>query len=158
MLSSINIDGWKNNISFSSGHILSDHEKCGFLHGHSYAIHSKIYGEMDKQGFITDFSVLKKILREIADKLDHRMLIPEKNIHVIVKETEINIKLKDKKYTFPKEDCVILPIKNTTVENIALYILDELLNRIDLSKNIKRIEIGVDEGIGQGVFVGKTVG
>ena len=158
MLSSIKIDGWKNNIRFSSGHLLSGHKKCGFLHGHSYAIHSQVYGEKDKQGFIIDFTKLKKILREISDTLDHKMLIPEKNINVSIKETEINIKLKDKEYKFPKEDCIILPIITTTVENIALYILEELLKKIDLTDNIKRIEIGVDEGIGQGVIVGKTVG
>ena len=62
MSNSLKIDGWKNNIRFSSGHLLFDHDKCGFLHGHTYAIHLKIHGEKDENGFIIDFSILKSAL------------------------------------------------------------------------------------------------
>ena len=106
----LEVDGWKNNIYFSSSHFLLGHKKCGYLHGHSYAIHSKIYGEKNKQDFIIDFSILKSYLKEIANQLDHRILIPEKNKYVTVDENEIRINFENKKYILPKEDCVLLPI------------------------------------------------
>ena len=158
MSTSLEIDGWKSNIRFSSSHLLSGHKKCGFLHGHTYAIHSWVYGEKDENGFIFDFSLLKSTLREIAEKLDHRILIPEKNENVVITNKEIRINADGKSYVFPREDCVLLPIKNVTAENLAEYILEELLKNINLPKNVKKIDIGVDEGFGQGARAGKIVG
>ncbi len=158
MSTSVEIDGWKSDIRFSSSHLLSDHKKCRFLHGHTYAIHSHVYGEKDEQGFIVDFSLLKSALREIADKLDHRALIPEKNESVAVAKKEIRINVDGKNYVFPREDCILLPIKSATAENLAEYILERLLKKMDLPKNVKKIDIGVDEGFGQGAWAEKIVG
>ncbi len=158
MSNSLEIDGWKANIRFSSSHILLDHKKCGFLHGHTYAIHSWIYGEKDEEGYIVDFSLLKTTLKEIADKLDHRVLIPEKNDYVSVTKNEIQINTDKKNYVFPREDCILLPIHSVTAENLAEYILRELVKKINLSKNINKIDIGIDEGFGQVARAEKIVG
>lgn len=158
MSTSLEIDGWKVNIRFSSSHILPGHKKCGFLHGHTYAIHSWIYGEKDENGYIVDFSLLKSNLKEIADKLDHRVLIPEKNNYVSVTKNEIRINTDNKNYIFPKEDCILLPIQSVTVENLAEYILKELSKKINSFKNINKIRIGIDEGFGQVACVEKIVG
>ena len=80
------MDGWRSNIRFSSAHIIHEYEKCGRLHGHTYAIHAKIYGEPDSKGIILDFSILKEKLREIADELDHKVLIPEKSTVADIKK------------------------------------------------------------------------
>lgn len=154
----LEIDGWKNNIRFSSAHIIFDHDKCGFLHGHTYAIHLKIHGEKDEDGFIVDFSIVKMALKQIADTLDHRILIPEKNDYITVSENEIKINYNNKKYILPAIDCMVLPINSTTVENIAEYLLEKFLNKIKISKNIKIIQLGLDEGYGQGTIVEKIVG
>ena len=45
-----------------------------------------------------------------------------------------------------------------TAENLAEYVFIELLKELDLPKNIKRLEIGVDEGFGQGAWFEKVVG
>ena len=158
MSTSIEVDGWKANIRFSSSHILPGHPKCGYLHGHTYAIHSWIYGEKNEKGFIVDFSLLKSTLKEIADKLDHRVLIPKKNDYVSVTKNEIRISTDKKNYVFPREDCILLPIQSVTAENLAEYILKELLKKINLSKNINKIDIGIDEGFGQVARAEKIVG
>jgi 6-pyruvoyltetrahydropterin/6-carboxytetrahydropterin synthase len=133
------------------------HNKCGFLHGHTYAIHSWIYGEKDEQGFIIDFLLLKFVLREIANKLDHKILIPEKNEYVTVDKKQLRITTRDKNYIFPIEDCFLLPMKSVTAENLAWYILEKLLNNMDLPKNVKKIDIGVDEGFGQEARIEKIL-
>lgn len=158
MTLTLEIDGWKSKICFSSSHILLGHKKCGYLHGHTYAIHSKVYGKKNEQGFIIDFATLKSYLLEIASELDHRILIPEKNKYVAVEENEIRINFENKKYILPKEDCVLLPIESVSTENLAEYILEKLFNKINQHENIKKIEIGLDEGIGQGIKLEKIVG
>jgi len=154
----LEMDGWKNNIRFSSAHMIFDHDKCGFLHGHTYAIHLKVFGEKDKNGFIIDFSILKSALKKIADQLDHRVLIPEKNDFVTINNNEIEICHEEKKYILPKIDCVILPIKSSTAENLSEYLLENLLSQLTITKNIKKICLGLDEGFGQGAVVEKIVG
>ena len=154
----LEIDGWKSGIRFSSAHILPGHKKCGALHGHTYAIHAKICGEKDQQDFVIDFAIVKSSLRKIADQLDHTILIPEKNKYVVRDEKEIRIAFYGKKYVFPREDCILLPMKSVTAENLAEFVLEELLKEIDFPKNVKKLEIGVDEGFGQGVWVEKVVG
>ena len=93
MCSYVYVDGWKSNIHFSSAHIIPEYDKCGRVHGHTYAVHVKVTGKPDENGIIVDFSVLKKIIRNIADDLDHKVLIPEKNNIVNIKKDESNVRL-----------------------------------------------------------------
>lgn len=153
----IEIDGWRSNIRFSSAHIIPEYEKCGRLHGHTYAVHLKISGLPDKKGIIVDFSILKDILREIAGELDHKILIPEKNnaVNILIEKNNVKVSTLGKDYVFPLDDCVFLPISSTSAENLADYILEKILNKITLPDNVKYIEIGVDEGYGQGARVTK---
>jgi len=153
----IEIDGWKSNISFSSAHIIPEYEKCGRLHGHTYAVHAKISGEPDNKGIIIDFSLLKNMLRKIAGDLDHKVLIPEKSkaIKIIKEKKNVKINSQDNSYVFPLSDCIFLPIGSTSAENLAGYILDKILKKISLPSNVDGIEIGVDEGYGQGARISK---
>jgi len=159
MSSYISIDGWKSNIRFSSAHIIPEYEKCGRLHGHTYAVHLKVFGEKDEKGIIIDFTIVKEILREIVNLLDHKVLIPEKNNVAEINKLDdsISIVSGNKKYVFPKEDCVFLPIESTSAENLASYILGEFLERMSLSGNVDIVEIGIDEGFGQGARISRKL-
>lgn len=159
MNSYIYIDGWKSNIRFSSVHIIPEYEKCGRLHGHTYAVHAKVVVKQDEKGIILDFSILKDALREIVGILDHRILIPEKSDVVSIEKENDSIKLNSlgKQYVFPMSDCVLLQISSTSAERLAQYILEAVLEKIPLSKQIESIEIGVDEGFGQGARISKTL-
>jgi len=159
MNSYITIDGWRSNIRFSSAHIIPEYEKCGRLHGHTYAVHAKITGKPDEKGIIMDFTAFKKVLRDIVNDLDHRVLVPEKSKVAIIKKgkNNVNINSLGKNYEIPTKDCVFLPIKSTSAENLSSYILNELINSELLTKNIKEIEIGVDEGFGQGARISKKL-
>lgn len=158
MDSYIYIDGWKSNIRFSSAHIIPEYEKCGRLHGHTYAVHAKVSGKPDKKGIIIDFSLLKDALKQVVNKLDHRILIPEKSDVVKIEKENNSVKVStlEKIYVFPINDCVFLPIDSTSAENLARYILENFIAKIPLPKHIEKIEIGVDEGYGQGARTMKT--
>jgi len=153
----IEINGWKSNIRFSSAHIIPEYEKCGRLHGHTYAIHIKVSGEPDKKGIILDFSVLKNILRKIASELDHKVLIPEKSkaIKIVKEKSSVKINSLGNNYVFPISDCIFLPISSTSAENLASYILNTVIKRMSLPSQVDGIEIGVDEGFGQGARISK---
>ena len=153
------IDGWRSNIRFSSAHIIPEYEKCGRLHGHTYAVHAKIGGKPDSKGIILDFSLLKDALQEIVDELDHKIMIPEKSNAAKIEKGKDSVKIDSlgKQYVFPINDCVFLPINSTSAENLASYILERVLESISLPKSISSFEIGVDEGFGQGARISKTL-
>ena len=153
----LKIDGWKNHIHFSAAHLLFNHERCSKLHGHTYALHANIYGSLDSEGFIIDFHQIKMLLRNVAERFDHKLLIPMNNPHVKEKEGEIHIKIDNKYYSFPVQDCLLLPLRQTTVENLIMYILDDVLATIKDSSTISKIELGLDEGFGQGAWAEKKL-
>ena len=159
MNSYISIDGWRSNIRFSSAHIIPEYEKCGRLHGHTYAVHIKIVGKPDNKGIIVDFTIVKEALRELVDALDHKILVPEKsNIAKIEKQkNKVKIDSMGKEYVFPISDCIFLPIISTSAENLASYILDQLVDKVEFPKTIELVEIGVDEGFGQGARISKKL-
>lgn len=159
MNSYIIIDGWKSNIRFSSAHIIPEYEKCGRLHGHSYGVHIKIKGKPDSKGIIIDFSLVKDILKEIVNNLDHKILIPEKSNIIKIEKQRNNVKitLLEKTYIFPSSDCIFLPIESTSAENLASFILENFLKKISEPKDLEEIEVGVDEGFGQGARISKVI-
>ena len=150
------IDGWKSHICFSSAHILPDCGKCSRLHGHTYALHAEIMGDVGKKGMLMDFNDIKKNLRSIADELDHHILLSKQYI------TEqhpdgVSVVADGKKYLFPLEDCKILPIVSSTAEHLAHYILERLCTTIHFPSNISGVSIGVAEGIGQDAWVHRVL-
>jgi 6-pyruvoyltetrahydropterin/6-carboxytetrahydropterin synthase len=152
----LELDGWKIGLRFSACHIIPRHEKCGRLHGHTYTIHSKLCGTLNEHGIILDFGIIKNALRQVILELDHKLLVPIKNKRFKVEETDvIRIFLDNKEYQFPKEDVVFLNIESATAEALAKYILEKLVSSINIPSNVSSIEIGVDEGWGQGAWVEK---
>jgi len=152
MTSMLEINGWNAGIKFSAAHLLFGHDKCGVLHGHTYALHLKIYGEKNSKGFLLDFGEIKSLLNTIAESLDHRILIPNQSKAVQIKNQTVHVSYDQKQYQFPREDCVLLPLPQTTVEHLIDYILEQVLQKLQPTNNITAIEVGLDEGIGQGVW------
>lgn len=149
----VKIDGWRSHITFSSAHFIPEYDKCGRLHGHTYAIHAAVEGQPDEMGIIIDFSQLKDTLRDIADQLDHQLLIPEQaNIDLTEREDNIEAVFRGKRYVLPAEDCLLLPLHATSAENLAAHILHQLQEKMDIPPRVTSISIGVDEGYGQGAW------
>ena len=66
----------KVNNSFSAAHRLRNYQgKCEELHGHNWKVEITARTErLDALGLALDFSLLKKILTEELDRLDHKYL------------------------------------------------------------------------------------
>ncbi|MGC8617551.1 MAG: 6-pyruvoyl trahydropterin synthase family protein [Thermoplasmata archaeon] len=143
------IDGNYSNIRFSAAHFIPGDWKCSRIHGHDYSISVRITGSLDDKAYFLDFSKAKSKLRDIADYLDHRVLIPEKRSGVILKRTEGNliVRIEGKTYSFPEEEARIVPVKDTTAECLSEYILERFLDSLD--QEVEAVDIEVHEGPGQ---------
>jgi 6-pyruvoyltetrahydropterin/6-carboxytetrahydropterin synthase len=149
----LEIDGEHAGIKFSACHFIAGHEKCGRLHGHSYVVSIKLHGSIGTHGMIMDFIPLKKTLREISDDLDHRILIPanSKRITVDVGD-EITVKTEHKRYVFPAEDVVLLDTEESSAEELSRVFLLRLLEQVIFPENVSRLEVGIDEELGQSAW------
>lgn len=150
----IEINGWDAGIRFSACHFIPAHDKCSRLHGHIYSINARVEGSQNERGMLWDFVALKNALRSIADELDHRVLIPgeSKEMEIEIGD-DIKVKFDEKWYVFPPDDVVVMDIKLASAEELAGFILERLLSLMEIPENVKAIEIGVDEGKGQGAWV-----
>jgi 6-pyruvoyltetrahydropterin/6-carboxytetrahydropterin synthase len=144
----------KESFIFCSGHFISyEGDKCERLHGHNYRTAVEIEGELDVNHYVFDFIALKQVTRDITDELDHRMMLPTRNDFIRVEEgpRSVHVRYRDREWLFPREDCVLLPIENTTAELLARYIgqrlLEALQRRHRFTPHVLRVE--VEESVGQ---------
>jgi 6-pyruvoyltetrahydropterin/6-carboxytetrahydropterin synthase len=144
----------KDHLVFSSGHFISyEGDKCERLHGHNYRTAVEIEGDLDENRYVFDFIALKHRTKAITDELDHRMLLPTRNALITVETgpKSIHVRYREREWVFPKDDCVLLPIENTTTELLSRYIgerlLEELRRQHRYEPRVLRVEI--EENIGQ---------
>lgn len=156
----VRIDGWQKAIRFSSAHATLNLGKCERLHGHTYAIHAVVRGELESRRVVFDFVALTRALKAIADDLDHYVLVPTKNkeLKVEVSADSVTIRAPDKTFVLPKGDCCLLPIPSSTAEDLVAYVMAEVRRRVDFPATVHEISIGVDEGYGQGAWTSWSKG
>lgn len=144
----------KDYLVFSAGHFITyDGDVCERLHGHNYRVMAEIHGPLDENHYVVDFIALRDALKAIVDELDHHMLLPTGHplIRVEADEQSVEVTFRDRRWVFPRCDCILLPMPNTTTELLARYIgqrlLDDLQQRTD--QRPAHIRVGVDENFGQ---------
>jgi 6-pyruvoyltetrahydropterin/6-carboxytetrahydropterin synthase len=144
----------KDSFTFCSGHFISyEGDKCERLHGHNYRATVELEGLLDNNAYVFDFIELKKRAKAITDELDHRMLLPTRNAFITLEEgpRSVRVRYKDREWVFPRGDCVLLPIENTTAELLARYIAtrlrDDLRRHCQYDAQVLRVE--VEENVGQ---------
>jgi len=154
MSNSFEVSLEKESLVFSSAHFITFNGNiCEQLHGHNYRCKCRVIGQLDENGYVIDFIALRDTLQNIVGELDHRMLLPTEHstISVEKKDNEVITRFENKRWVFPEEDCVLLPIANTTAELLAKWIGEQLLNRLDAKakSTVEKVIVSVDENHGQ---------
>lgn len=144
----------KDYLVFSAAHFITfNGDVCERLHGHNYRVATEVFGPLDENHYVIDFIALRDALHQIVLSLDHYVLLPTDHplIRVTVEETSVAAVFEDRRWLFPRGDCVLLPVPNTTAEQLALYIGRRLLAEL-ADRNLpqpRRLRIEVDECEGQ---------
>ena len=148
----------KDHLVFSAGHFITVAGTiCERLHGHNYRVTAEVFGPLDENEYVVDFIALRDTLREIVLELDHRMLLPTRHpqIRVTADDREVTAVFEDRRWVFPRGDCLLLDVVQTTAELLARHIGQQLLARLEKRANYRadRMRIAVDECEGQeGVY------
>ena len=146
----------KDYLVFASAHFITfAGHRCEGLHGHNYRVSVTIEGGLNKDAwFVFDFVELKRIMRGLCDEIDHLVLLPTRSDRIQVREEGDNVHVavdNRPRYVFPRRDCALLPIPNTTVEMLAEMLIDRLRVTLDKSgaAGLTAIEMEVEENFGQ---------
>ena len=143
----------KDHTVFSAGHFITyDGHLCEPLHGHNYRVAASVEGPLDENFYVLDFTRIKRQLRTIVDRLDHRMLLPTRSNRIVVEARgdQVLAAYKEKRDVFPASDVVLLPIPNTTAEMLAQWIALQLEDALgEQARRATAIEVEVEEAFGQ---------
>ena len=146
----------KDYLVFASAHFITfAGHRCEGLHGHNYRVAVTIEGALNQEAwFVFDFVELKRIMKKLCDDIDHLVLLPLESDRVGVREEgdTVHVSVDGKpRYVFPRRDCALLPIPNTTVEMLAQLLTDrlEVELRATGAQGLTVIEMEVEENFGQ---------
>lgn len=152
----------KDEFKFSAAHFLIfDSHRAERLHGHNYQVEFEVFFKDDKiekdinsnngrLGYFIDFKELKTLLRLELQKLDEYVLIPKNHPDIQVKmgPKSLEIQFRERYYAFPTNEVVLLPVINTSVEELSKYLLTEVSKGLT-SYSFTSMKLSVAETTGQ---------
>src|SRR4029079_15733401 len=124
-------------------------------HGHNYGVAVEVGGPLDENQCVIDFIALRDELKTITHDLDPRCLLrtshPLIRVTASDREVEAVFTPDGRRWLFPRGDCILLPVSNTTAELLARYIGERLLEAIQrrIGSKPARLQVAVDENHGQ---------
>ena len=150
------IDISKEYLNFSAGHftIFSATEREN-LHGHNFHVRCSVSAEVGADGMAFDYVLLKRVLKDLCDTLDERVLLPEHSPHLRLEREGglVWALFGGERIPFLERDCLPLPVRNVTIEELSALLLGRLRERPELNDwAVRAIELGVSSGAGQWAF------
>src|SRR5438309_177836 len=113
--------------------------------------------------YVLDFSMLKDLMKRLTDEIDHKVLLPLESakIHVSEEGDTVRVAVAGKpRYVFPRDDCALLPVPNTTVEMLAQYLAGRVRQELAASGggDLTAVEVEVEETVGQSATYRESLG
>jgi len=151
---SFRVDVSKEAFVFSAAHFITFAGNiCERIHGHNYGVRVVVEGPLDENRYVVDFIALRDAVLAETGQWDHHVLLPSDHaaIKVTTEEREVVVRFEERRWVFPLEDCVILPVINTTAEELARVLAEKLIERTQeaFGNALSWIEVSVDENHGQ---------
>lgn len=133
---------------FSAAHFITlGPGQCERLHGHNYRVVVEVHGPLGENQYVVDFVAMHEVVRAMLGEWDHRVLLPSQHpeIRVTGDDRELTVRWNERRWVFPRDDCVLLPVSNTTAELLAQHLLNRLLTHLrtrwGLSASKLRVEL-----------------
>ncbi len=146
----------KDYLKFSAAHFLIFPDgSAERLHGHNYKVYVELHTALDRHGLVVNFKEIKPLVRALCDELDEHVLIPGR--HPVLTTAELpdgnlEIRYRERRYAIPRDEVIVLPIGNSSAENLAAWFgrtLRERMRRVWPELAVSELSIGVEETPGQ---------
>lgn len=142
----------KEDFKFSAAHFtLFPDGRAELLHGHNYRVRVELAGSsLSEEGLLVDIERFKKVLRERCAYLDSRTLLPAASdrLQWTRDGDAIEIACGERRYRFPADDVLLLPLVNTSMELFARMLWEDLAPSLAGSR-IDALAVSVEESSGQ---------
>ena len=146
----------KDYLLFAAAHFITmKGHQCESLHGHNYRVGLTVEGSIEPEPlWVVDFSLLKEIARPLVKAMDHKVILPRASAKLEVTEEEDRVRVTvfgEPRYVFPRRDCAILPIENSTAEMLARHLADQVRAALEERgvRHLTALEVEVEESPGQ---------
>jgi 6-pyruvoyltetrahydropterin/6-carboxytetrahydropterin synthase len=142
----------KEDFKFSVAHftVFSD-RVAEDLHGHNYRVRVEVTGNgIDDLGLLLDLRDIKAEIRRLCAELDSKTLLPENSplVRVTAAGGGYEVRYGERFYRLPSADVKILPIRNTSIEELAAWFW-RMLRPSLLRSPIDSLSVEVEETDGQ---------
>ena len=120
------------------------------LHGHNYFVSVRLVAHMGNNGFSADYNVYKRRIKTLCDRYDEYMLLAGESLYQTIDQVddEYHVTFDGKVLKFPVDEAWVLPIANVTVEELAHFLIGELIG-IEYDPDLVEVELTVSSGSGQ---------
>jgi 6-pyruvoyltetrahydropterin/6-carboxytetrahydropterin synthase len=110
------------NLRFHAIHYTpGESRKCWNLHGHTFFVDTEVEGEVDEStGMVIDFQKLKKVILEVLEEFDHKIILPEKDANRVDIEGPFSTAYKKIEYPYATTEYIALAIAKKVHEKIGL--------------------------------------
>ncbi|MBS1508550.1 MAG: 6-carboxytetrahydropterin synthase [Bacteroidetes bacterium] len=118
---------------FDAAHAIHEYPgACANIHGHSYELHVTVISKdvdtstyIEKLGIIYDFKDLKKIVLEVVNQFDHKLLLSKTSVK--------------KRAVAVNEDELLVMDAEPTAENLVIYFRDRIQTQIPDTVKLQRL-------------------
>lgn len=146
---------YKQNFKFSAAHFLIfDEKRAEKLHGHNYQVRVDIgvppEADLSESGYYVDFNVFKTLIRERLALWDEMVLLPAQHpdLKADKKGKSLEVHFRDRFYVFPAGEVHLLPVSNTSVEQLSRLLAQEFFSQFQ-SQKVDFVRVRVEETRGQ---------
>jgi len=126
------------------------------LHGHNFQIGCEVEAEVDETGLCFDYNIIKDVLKALCAEIDEQMLLPGESpwldvVYPKPGEDDLVIALfNGERIPFLARDVTVLPLRNITVEELAGWVLQRVLQapavqELPIHKMLVRVASGNDQ-------------
>lgn len=152
MIYGVRVD--RHRLRFMCAHMATWTGACEPLHGHNYRLTVEVEGDLTDDSWVIDFSLLKRLVRERCESIDHTFLLQRDSRVLTIAEDGDCWRITapgDRRYVFPKQDVSLLPLDNTTAERLAEWFHAEIAAalRAEGMGTIRTLRVEVEEAPGQ---------
>ena len=164
MKSGFSIHVAKENLKFSAAHFIAYPGFREPLHGHNYQVGIRVEGRLSNTGYVLDFGLIKKLTKQIVDRLNERTLVPLNSDCLSIEREpgdRVRIRYEQDEFVLPAKDLCLLPIVHSSAEELARYLWEELHSALKARgalADVTAMEISVAEGPGQAAIFRRDTG
>jgi 6-pyruvoyltetrahydropterin/6-carboxytetrahydropterin synthase len=151
----------KADFKFNAAHFIAYKGYRERLHGHNYRVSVRLQGHLGPDGYVVDFGDIKRATRRICKGLNELFICPCRSDALQICKRKnpnggenVEIVCEDgSRFSFPLQDCAMLPIIHSSAEEIATYLCGKIVEEMSVemlrARGVTSIEVGVAEAKNQ---------